>query len=132
MGEALILDTSLLIDLEREHTRSRPARALAFFEEHQDARYYVTFITAGELAAGKSLAIRDKWEELLAPFYLLPSTPEISWEYGRAFRHLKQNRQMIGANDLWIAATALAHQMPIVTADVKHFQRVPGLDVRAY
>ena len=132
MGEALILDTTLLIDLEREHTRGRPGGALAFLEKHQDARYYVTFITAGELAAGKSLANRDKWEALLAPFYLLPSTPEISWEYGRAFRHLKQNRQMIGSNDLWIAATGLAHGMAVVTADVADFQRVPGLDVRKY
>lgn len=132
MGEALILDTSLLIDLEREHTRGRPGRALAFFEEHQDARYYVTFVTAGELAAGKSLANRDVWESLLAPFYRLPSTPEIAWEYGRTFRHLSKNRQMIGANDLWIAATALAHQMPLVTADTAHFERVPGLDVREY
>jgi tRNA(fMet)-specific endonuclease VapC len=132
MGEALIVDTTLLIDLEREHTRGRRGRALAFFEAHQDARYYVTFITAGELAAGQSLASRDKWEALLAPFYLLPSTPHVAWEYGRAFRHLKQNRQMIGANDLWIAATALAHDMPVVTADTAHFQRVPGLNVRGY
>jgi tRNA(fMet)-specific endonuclease VapC len=132
MGEALILDTSILIDLEREHTRGRPGRALAFFEEHEDARYYLTFVTAGELAAGKSLANRDAWEAFLAPFYILSSTPDIAWEYGAAFRHISKNRQMIGANDLWIAATALAHRMPLVTADITHFQRVPGLDVREY
>jgi len=132
MGEALILDTSFLIDLERENSRGRPGRALTFFEEHEDARYYITFTTAGELAAGKSLANREVWETFLAPFYILPSTPEIAFEYGRAFRHLAKNRQMIGANDLWIAATALAHRMPLVTADTAHFQRVPDLDVRKY
>jgi len=132
MGEALILDTTFLIDLEREHKRSKPARAVAFLEEQEDARYYVAFPTVGELAAGKSLANRDLWETFLAPFYVLPSTPEIAWEYGRAFRHLHNNRQMIGTNDLWIAATALAHGMPLVTADLAHFERVPGLDVRAY
>ena len=132
MGEALILDTSFLIDVEREHSRGRPGRAFAFFEEHEDSRYYVTFTTAGELAAGKSLAKREVWEAFLAPFYMLPSTPEIAWEFGKAFRHLTKNRQMIGANDLWIAATAIAHAMPVVTADVAHFQRVPGLDVREY
>jgi tRNA(fMet)-specific endonuclease VapC len=132
MGEALILDTSVLIDLEREHSRGRPGKALAFFEEHVDSRYYIAFMTAGELAAGKSLSNRETWQDFLAPFYVLPPTPDVAWEYGRAFRHLSKNRQMIGANDLWIAATALAHQMPIVTADVKHFERVPGLDVRKY
>lgn len=132
MGEALILDTSFLIDLEREHSRGRPGRALDFFEEHEDARYYVTFTTAGELAAEKSLANRETWEAFLAPLYVLPSTPDVSWEYGRAFRHLQKNRQLIGASDLWIAATALAYRMPVVTDDVAHFERVPGLDVREY
>lgn len=31
---------------------------------------------------------------------------EVSWHYGRAYRHLKDNRSLSGANDLWIAATA--------------------------
>lgn len=132
MGEALILDTSFLIDLEREHSRAKPGRALAFLEAREDARYYVTFATVGEFAAGKSMANREVWESFLGPFYVLPSTPEIAWEYGRAFRHLSKNGQLIGGNDLWIAATALAHGMPVVTADTAHFERVPGLDVRKY
>lgn len=132
MGEALILETSFLIDLEREHTRGRPGRAIEFLEEHDDSRYYITLTSAGELAAGKSMANRETWEAFLAPLYVLPSSPDVSWEYGRAFRHLQKNRQMIGANDLWIAATAVAYRMPLVTANVTHYQRVPGLDVRGY
>lgn len=132
MGEALILDTSFLIDLEREQHQGRPARAIAFLERNEDARLYITFTIAGEIAAGVSLSERDAWEAFLAPLYVLPSTPDIAWEYGCAFRHFRRNRQKIGANDLWIAATALAHGMPVVTADIADFQRVPGLDVRRY
>jgi tRNA(fMet)-specific endonuclease VapC len=132
MGEALILDTSFLVDLERENHRGRPGRALAFLEQHDQARLYITSTIAGEIAAGLSMSERDAWEAFLAPLYVLPSTPEIAWEYGRAYRHLNKNRQKIGANDLWIAATAIVHEMPVVTADVAHFQRVPGLDVREY
>lgn len=132
MGEALILETSFLIDLEREQSSGRPGRAVDFFDANADARYYVTFTTAGELAGGTSMADREDWEAFLGPLFLLASTPEVSWEYGRVFRHLQQNRQLISANDLWIAATALAYRMPLVTDNVKHFQRVPGLDVRRY
>ena len=39
---------------------------------------------------------------------------------------------LIGANELWIAATALAHRMPLVTGDVRHYSRVPELSLRAY
>jgi tRNA(fMet)-specific endonuclease VapC len=132
VGEALILETAFLINLEREQRRGLAGRAVAFFESNQDARYYVTTTTAGELAAGVSMADREAWETFLAPLFLLAPNPDVSWEYGRIYRHLQKNRQLIGANDLWIAATALAYRMPVVTDNVAHYQRVPGLDVRRY
>ena len=132
MGENLILETTFLVDLEREHERERPGRAIAFLEGHEADRLYLTFTTAGELAAGATLSQRPAWEAFLAPFYLLPSTPDVSWEYAKAFRHLQKNGRLIGHNDLWIAATALAYRMPLVTANRKDFVRVPGLDVRQY
>jgi predicted nucleic acid-binding protein len=131
MGESLILETSFLIDLEREH-RGRAGRAIAFLGSQEDARLYLTFTIVGEMAAGVSLAERQIWERFLGPFYVLPSTTDVSWEYGRAFRHLQKNGQLIGGNDLWIAATAMAYGMPVVTANVEHFSRVPGLEVRPY
>jgi predicted nucleic acid-binding protein len=87
---------------------------------------------AGELAAGASLADRKKWETFLAPFFVLASNPDVSWEYGRAYRYLQDNGRLIGGNDLWIAATALAYHMPVVTRNVEHYRRVPGLEVETY
>ena len=31
-------------------------------------------------------------------------------------------RDQVGENDMWIAATALAHRMPVVTNNLKHFE----------
>lgn len=132
MGRALIVETTFLIDLEREHTRGTPGPAVAFLEHNPDARLYLPFVVAGELAAGASLGDRAKWEAFLGPFFMLGSTPEVWWAYGRTYRYLQQNGQLIGGNDLWIAATALAHQMPVITRNVGHFRRVPGLEVEEY
>jgi predicted nucleic acid-binding protein len=132
VGQSLIVETSFLVDLEREHNRGTPGRAVAFLESHGDARLYLSFIVAGELAAGTSLADREKWQAFLAPFYVLASNPDVSWEYGRAYRYLLDNGRLIGGNDLWIAATALAYRMPIVTRNVERYRRVPGLDVQTY
>ena len=131
MGRSLILETTFLIDLEREHHHAAGAAA-AFLEANDDARLYLPFIVAGEIAAGTSLSKRDRWESFLAPLYVLPSTPDVSWEYGRAYRYLKDNGRLIGSNDLWIAATALAYKMPVVTRNAEHFRRVPGLEVETY
>lgn len=132
MGRPLILETTFLIDLEREHHRGVPGPAVAFLESNQDARLYVPFIVAGELAAGISMRDRARWEAFLAPFYVLPSTADVSWHYGRTYRHLQDNGTLIGTNDLWIAATGLAYQMSVVTRNIDHYRRVPGLEVERY
>lgn len=132
MVQPLILETSFLIDFERENNRGVPGPALAFLEAHEESRLYVTFTIAGELAAGLSLADRSRWETFLGPFHILPFTADVSWEYGRAYRHLQANRQLIGSNDLWIAATALAYKMPVVTRNIEHYRRVPDLQIAHY
>jgi len=49
--------------------------------------------------------------------------------YGRIRAQLKRAGTPIGANDLWIAAHALALDCTLVTANVREFRRVPGLRV---
>jgi predicted nucleic acid-binding protein len=132
VGQSLVLDTSFLIDCERELERGRPGRAVAFLEANEEARLYLTFSVAGELAAGGSLSDRETWEKFLGAVLFVAIQPGRLLGIRQAFRHPEKNGQLIGANDLWIAATALAHQMPIVTANHKDFARVPGLDVRQY
>lgn len=75
---------------------------------------------------------RDRWREFLRSFVVLPCDPDVCWEYGQAYRYLKTNGLLIGANDLWIGATALAFQQPLVTRNVSHFRRIPGLTVLDY
>ncbi len=93
---------------------------------------YLPFVVAGELAAGVAMRDRTRWQAFLSPLYVLASSADVSWHYGRTYRHLHDTGRPIGANDLWIAATGLAYQMPVVTRNVEHFQRVPGLDVERY
>ncbi|HUO87184.1 MAG TPA: type II toxin-antitoxin system VapC family toxin [Thermoanaerobaculia bacterium] len=132
MAASLILETTFLVDLERERRRSELGFANRFLERHTEDRLFLTFTVAGELAAGASLSERGGWEAFLAPFHALPSTLEVCWRYGRAYRHLERNGLLIGTNDLWIAATALAYGMPVVTANLDHFRRVPELEVLRY
>ena len=132
MADGLILETTFMVDLERELAAGKPGRAQAFLESRVSESLYLTFTVAGELAAGIGPGDRARWEKLLAPFQVLPATVDVCWEYGKAFRYLKANGRLIGGNDLWIAATGLAWGKAVVTRNVKDYQRVPGLEVLGY
>ena len=75
--------------------------------------------------------LRD-WQRLCRPFAVLPWSMEISWQYGEIYRQLQSTGQLIGTNDLWIAATALVYGMPVVTNYLDEIQRVNGLEVVAF
>jgi predicted nucleic acid-binding protein len=47
--------------------------------------------------------------------------------FARLRGELRRQGQLIPDPDLLIAATALQHDLTIVTRNVRHFQRIPGL-----
>ena len=128
----LILDTNFVITAEREARRGVAGRADQFLAGRPDETLFITFTVAGELACGQSAAPRRDWERLCRPYPVLPWTKEVSWQYGEIYRALAAKGLLIGANDLWIAATALMHGMEIVTNSTDEFERVPGLVVVTY
>ncbi len=132
MGEALILETTFLVDLERELNRKQVDAAQKFLEARRGDRLYITPTIAGELAAGASLSQRKEWEAFVRPFRILATNEEVAWQYGQLFRYLGDNGMLIGSNDLWIAASGLAYGMPVVTRNQRHYRRVPGLSVVEY
>jgi len=119
VGTGLILENTFLMDLERETLRLEPGGAHAFLQRHEAAPAYLTFTVAGELATGCGVDGRGRWEELVAPFHVLPCNRDVSWHYGQAERHLRANGMLIGANDLWIGATAVAYCLPVVARNIR-------------
>lgn len=132
MDGGVILETTFLVDLERELVRGLVGPAQAFLESRAAEPLFITFTIAGELAAGVPPNDRKRWAQLIAPFETLSCTPEVCWEYGQAFRYLKANGRLIGTNDLWIAATAVAFGKPVVTRNMDDFRRVPHVELIEY
>lgn len=128
----LIVDTNFVISMEREAKKPEAGRARAFLEKHAEEQFFMPFTVAGELACGRSAADKRTWKRLCSPFALLPWTPDVLWQYGELYRHLQAGGNLIGTNDLWIAATVLVHGMPLVTNNADEFRRVPGLEVLEY
>ena len=132
MEERLILDTSFLVDLLRERRRRATGPATHFLLEHEGTTFLMCTTVAGEFAVGFASSQRETFEAEIAPFPVLEWRPSIVWEYSRACRYLQGIGQLIGTNDLWVAATALAYKLPVLTGNAQHFRRVPGLEVISY
>ena len=127
----LLFDTCFLIDLEREMRRGR-GKAHHFLEEHADDRPCLSWTVAGEFAEGFGDIHHPTCAAMLARFEMLPTDEATAHHYAVTARHLRDQAQLIGANDLWIAAAALANAIPVVTNNGSHFSRVPGLTVLGY
>lgn len=95
----------------------------------------ISVITVGELRAGVlaavDLTIRDRrlatLQEVLA-FEPLPIDVAVADAWARLRVELRDIGQRIPGNDSWIAATALALGVPVVTQD-DDYSAVPGLEV---
>jgi tRNA(fMet)-specific endonuclease VapC len=94
---------------------------------------FTSIIVAGELRFG--IAKRPdrhstrKAAELLEDLLVLPFESPADEHYGRLRAHLELGGTPIGANDMFIAAHALALDATLVTANEREFRRVPGLKV---
>jgi tRNA(fMet)-specific endonuclease VapC len=129
--ESLIFDTTFLIDLQRERRKGGGA-AHQFLERNRDAIAYLPVTAYGEFAEGFADHGDPVFLAMVESFEVLEVTSAVAETYGQLARELRASGKMIGANDLWIGATALCHGYPLVTRNLEHFTRLPGLQVRGY
>jgi len=69
-------------------------------------------------------------EAILERVPVLPFELRTARVHARTWAQLVSGGQSIGAHDLLIAATALAHGYAVLTQNRREFERVPGLVVR--
>ncbi|HYM44903.1 MAG TPA: type II toxin-antitoxin system VapC family toxin [Solirubrobacteraceae bacterium] len=119
-----LLDTSVFV--ARESRRSLESDLLP--EESA-----ISAITVGELQAGV-LAARDTdvrarrlaTLEALSDIEVLAVDEAVAASWALLRVHLAESGRRLNVNDLWIAATALAHRLPVVTQD-DDFSPVDGV-----
>ncbi len=120
------LDTNVLIDF----LRNREPGASAVEKVVRDAECFVAAVTVYELLFGVARARKKIGEEaLLGVMTVLPFDGVVAETAASLHAFLIRSNQEIGVKDVFIAATCLVHDMPVLTANKRHFGRVPGLKV---
>jgi tRNA(fMet)-specific endonuclease VapC len=128
----LLIDTSLFIAIER--SGEAPSALLERFGGQPVA---IAAITASELLHGVHRADsalrrgrRERFvEDILRTVPVLPFTLEVARIHARLWADLEMRGEIIGANDLLIAATALTHDFTVATRNQRHFERIAALKV---
>jgi tRNA(fMet)-specific endonuclease VapC len=126
---AVLIDTTVLVNAERW--------GQALDDVIGDQERGISVITASELLHGVHRAQEDAVrarrsafvEHVISAIEPLPVTTAIARAHAAVWAALEKDGNLIGAHDLWIAATALSHSMEVATANAKDFERVPGLTV---
>ena len=63
-------------------------------------------------------------------FPTLPFAKAVAEKAAIIYQELKKENKVIEFRDIFIAATALVHDMPVLTSNKKHFTRVKGLKLQ--
>lgn len=125
---AWFLDTNACI----MHLRGRHPQLSGRWRQHRAEDLAIPLTTYAELLVGaeKSSQPERVWRQielLLEAHEIVELTEEVAEHYARLRAELETRGTVIGGNDLWIAATALAHGATLVTNNTGEFSRVPDL-----
>jgi len=127
-----LLDTDILSNLMKRSPSSVLVEKLTRVPPEQQS---TSSITLGELVYG-ARRLREHTDFLMAKIedVLLPNLPVLAFgaaaarRYGGIRTELERQGMLMGDADMRIAAIALSHGLRVVTANERHFRRVPGLE----
>lgn len=98
-----------------------------------EANVFTSVIVSAEILFGiknrASAELTRKVGNVLSRLYIASFDPPADRHYADIRLTLKRQGKPIGANDLWIAAHALALDATLVSDNEREFSRVPGLKV---
>ena len=132
------LDDVVLVDTDVYPYLGKPGSRYAnLYLPHVDQkRLSVSFVTVGELFFG---AYKKKWsaariaamEDRLRSVLIVPYDEGVCRTYGEIRARLEERGTPLASNDVWIAACAIRHSIPLVSNNLGHFEKVPGLVLKS-
>jgi len=122
-----LLDTNIVIYV----LKRRPKEVLDVFNANA-SRMAISSITLSELMYGAEKSLNtdknlEAVEEFVSHLEVLPYDAKASQHYGQLKAALEKKGQIIGENDIHIAAHAISHGLILVSNNVRELKRVPNL-----
>ncbi|MEO6850846.1 MAG: type II toxin-antitoxin system VapC family toxin [Mucilaginibacter sp.] len=125
-NEVILLDTSILIEYYRKKDKSK---STLFRLANTYSKFAVSAITHFEIYTGANHEQLIFWNDFFRGIVILPFDSEISIQAADINKELKKISKQIDTPDLFIAATAMKHNLSCATLNKKHFERIKSLQV---
>lgn len=127
--EKVLIDTDILSEIRKRINPRVLARATAYLVVFR--QYTISSITVTEVVKGwQKLQREDRIQQFLTGISqaeVLPMNAQIAELTGRIYGDLERTGQPIGLADAIVAATAIHHDLILITGNISHYQRIQGL-----
>jgi tRNA(fMet)-specific endonuclease VapC len=123
-NKTVLVDTSILIDFFRKTDKNNSVLISLI---KQDYSFYISAITEYEIYTGAILGQVEFWNNLLEKIQVIPFDRNVAKVAVKINSELKIKRKQIEIADLFIAATAMTHNLPFATLNKKHFERIDNI-----
>ncbi len=122
----MVADTGIFI----EHLRAKDKLSTTLYKISESTDIYVSAVTVYELYLGATNKDKERDVRVITEnFTVLPFTDTVAQKAAELYHKLRLSNQMIEFRDIFIAATCIVHELPIVTLNKKHFKRIHGLKI---
>ncbi len=125
-NKVILIDTSILIDYYRK-TDKKNSSWFALIQ--QDYEFAISAISKYEIYSGATQSQLTFWDTVLQSVTIIPFDEICVNSAVSINTNLKRKRKQLDLADLFIAATALTHALPVATMNRKHFDRVDDLKI---
>jgi len=122
----LMVDSTILIDYFRKTDKAN-SKLVSHFRNYE--HLYISSITEFEVVNGATEQHLKFWDGMLARFTILGFDSNAARQAAKIVTQLKTKRKSIDKPDLFIAATAIVHDLTLDTLNVKHFTHINGLNL---
>jgi tRNA(fMet)-specific endonuclease VapC len=121
-----VLDSSIII----HHVRTSNKRNSFLARSELLFKHHLSVISVYEIELGAYRSGRTSDIDVLQnSFIILPLSKEIALGAAKLDADLIRQNSQIGIKDTFIAATCLIHNLPLLTVNVRHFERIEGLEI---
>jgi predicted nucleic acid-binding protein len=121
----ILIDTSVVID----HFRKKNKQKSLLYELAKENILFLSAISKFEFLVGAKRTQIRQTKEIIGGFYILSFNSHVADVASDIAKKLRTKNKIIEFRDIFIAATAIANDMPLSTLNIKHFERIDALEL---